>query len=156
LAFLAIMPRGPEVACRRFPLFRLAAPGTVRYSPQMTSRWFQVGALLLAVVVTAGAFGAHVLRQRLDASSLQLWETAAHYLALGGLGLLAVGLAWHMSPGRGWTIAGGLLTVGAVVFGGTVGALALGGPRWLGAVTPVGGLSLILGFVAMMVAAGRR
>jgi uncharacterized membrane protein YgdD (TMEM256/DUF423 family) len=128
----------------------------VRYSDRMTSRWFQIGALLLALAVAAGAFGAHVLRQRLDASSLRLWATAAHYLALGGLGLLAVGLAWHMSPGRGWTIAGMLLAVGAVVFGGTVGALALGGPRWLGAVTPVGGLSLILGFVAMMVAAGRR
>jgi uncharacterized membrane protein YgdD (TMEM256/DUF423 family) len=122
----------------------------------MTSRWFQVGALLIAVAVAAGAFGAHGLRQRLDASSLRLWETAVHYLALGGFGLLAVGLAWHASPGRAWTIAGMCLTVGAVVFGGTVGALALGGPHWLGAVTPVGGLSLILGFVAMIVAAGRR
>ena len=114
-----------------------------------------MGAILLAVAVAAGAFGAHTLRSRLDVASLALWETAGRYLAIGGLGLLALGLAAHSRTSRGWGVAGTFLSIGALVFSGTVGVLALGGPRWLGMVTPVGGVLLIAGFLAMAVAAAR-
>ena len=122
----------------------------------MRDKWFPLGAVLLAVAVTAGALGAHTLRTRLDAPALALWETAVRYLVIGGIGLLAVGLAHDATARRSWTAAGACLTVGAVVFSGTVGAIALGGPRWLGAVTPLGGLLLIVGFLAMAVIAARR
>jgi len=118
--------------------------------------WFVTGALFLAVAVATGALGAHGLRARLDATSMALWETAVRYLALGGVGLLAVGLAAKAGNRRGWTIAGASLTAGAVVFSGTVGAIALGGPRWHGAITPVGGVLLIVGFLVMGLAALRR
>jgi uncharacterized membrane protein YgdD (TMEM256/DUF423 family) len=117
--------------------------------------WFTLGALFLAAAVTAGAFGAHALRARIDVASLALWETAVRYLAIGGLGLLAVGLAAHIRPNRAWGVAGILLSIGALVFSGTVGVLALGGPRWLGMVTPFGGVLLIVGFLAMALAAAR-
>lgn len=121
-------------------------------SPQS---WIATGALVCALAVAAGAFGAHGLATRLDARGLELWETAARYAMYAGLALLALGLLGLHDPRRGLDLAGGLLLAGAAVFSGTVAALALGGPRWLGAVTPLGGLGLIVGLVVFAVAALR-
>jgi uncharacterized membrane protein YgdD (TMEM256/DUF423 family) len=115
-----------------------------------------LGALYLALAVAAGAFGAHGLRARLDAHHLALWETAVRYFVIAGVGLLATGLAAGVQPGRGFGLPGLLLALGAVIFSGTVAALALGLPRWLGAVTPVGGVLLIAGFAALAVVTFRR
>lgn len=107
--------------------------------------WIAVGALAAALAVVAGAFGAHALAARLDPRSLALWETAARYLMYGGLALVSIGLAEKSGlkgGGAGWC-----LLAGSLVFSGTVAALALGGPRWLGAVTPLGGLLLIVGLL---------
>ena len=115
-----------------------------------------LGALACAAAIGAGAFGAHGLRARLDARSLELWETAARYLMYGGLGTLLTGLAaLHAPSGRMLPWSGALLLAGAAVFSGTVFALALGGPRWLGAVTPIGGLLMIVGFVLFALGAFR-
>jgi uncharacterized membrane protein YgdD (TMEM256/DUF423 family) len=106
-----------------------------------------VGALYCAAAIAAGAFGAHGLRGRLDAAALALWETAARYLMYAGLGVTLIGLAhWH-APRPGFALAAPLAAGGGLVFSVTVAALALGGPRWLGAVTPIGGLGLILAFL---------
>ena len=111
----------------------------------MGQTWVAVGALGCALAVVAGAFGAHALAARLDERALQLWETAARYLMFGAFGIVLAGLAAARWPGverAAWA-----LLAGTVVFSGTVAALALGGPRWLGAVTPLGGLLMILGFL---------
>ncbi len=108
--------------------------------------WIGVGALACAVAIVAGAFGAHGLKARLDADALALWETAARYFIYGGFGLILLGLAAGQS-GRSYTGAGGSMLFGMLVFSSTVAALALGGPRWLGAITPIGGLFMILGFL---------
>jgi len=105
-----------------------------------------LGAWLCALSVAGGAFGAHALRGRLDADHLQLWETSARYALYGGFGLIACGLA---GARRGVRLAAWLIGLGAAVFASTVGALALGGPRLLGAVTPLGGLGLIAGFAVL-------
>lgn len=114
--------------------------------------WLSIAALLCAVAVGAGAFGAHALRERLDPRSLEVWETAARYLMYVGLALLAVGVAKRQpaapSAGSVEGAAWALLT-GAVIFSGSLFGLALGGPRWLGAITPLGGLSVIAGFVLL-------
>lgn len=107
------------------------------------------GALACAAAVAAGAFGAHGLQERLTPRSLELWETAARYLIYGGLGTVLAGLAALHAPGRAAPWAAALLLAGAAVFSGTVFALALGGPRWLGAVTPLGGALMILGFLLL-------
>ncbi len=107
--------------------------------------WVALGALGCALAVAAGAFGAHGLASRLDAHSLQLWETAARYLMFGAFGMLLAGLAAPRWPGverAAWA-----LLAGTLLFSGTVAALALGGPRWLGAVTPLGGTLMIAGFL---------
>jgi|HubBroStandDraft_3_1064219.scaffolds.fasta_scaffold53540_3 uncharacterized membrane protein YgdD (TMEM256/DUF423 family) len=120
-------------------------------------RWIVAGALCCAGSVVAGAFGAHALAGRLDPRALQLWETAARYLFYGGAGQLAAGLLAPAAAGRrGADLAGGCLLAGSFLFSGTVGALALGGPRWLGAVTPAGGLLLIAGFLLLAWAARGR
>ena len=109
--------------------------------------WIFLGAVLGAVSVVAGAFGAHALEARLGPRELQLWETAARYLMYGGLALVLVGLFGAQAARRGVAAAGWCLLTGSVVFSGTVFGLALGGPRWLGAVTPLGGTLLIAGFL---------
>lgn len=109
--------------------------------------WVSVGAVGAALAVIAGAFGAHALAGRLDARSLTLWETAARYLMYGSLGLMLLGLARIARPQKLQRAAGLALALGTGVFSGTVFALALGGPRILGAVTPLGGLGMIAGFL---------
>jgi uncharacterized membrane protein YgdD (TMEM256/DUF423 family) len=116
--------------------------------------WIFLGALLGAVSVIAGAFGAHALAARLEPRALELWETAARYLMYGGLALVLLGL-FGFHGRRGVDGAGWCLLLGSAVFSGTVAALALGGPRWLGAVTPIGGTLLIVGFLLFAWAALR-
>lgn len=113
----------------------------------MTPNWIFLGALLGAVSVMAGAFGAHGLAARLDARGLELWETASRYLMYGAVALALVGLLGRQGAVRGVTGAGWCLLIGALIFSGTVFVLALGGPRWLGAITPIGGTLLIAGFL---------
>jgi len=116
--------------------------------------WTGLGALLCAASVAAGAFGAHGLKARIDSRALELWETAAAYLMYAGLGLAVSGvLARLRKVSVGF--AGTSLLAGALVFSGTVFALALDGPRWLGAVTPIGGLLMVLGWVLLAVLALR-
>lgn len=107
--------------------------------------WILLGAALAALSIIAGAFGAHALAARLAPHELGLWETAARYLMYGGLGIVLAGLFGRQGgrvEGAGWC-----LFLGCAIFCGTVFGLALGGPRWLGAITPVGGLLLIAGFL---------
>jgi len=116
--------------------------------------WLAAGVLCCAASVAAGAFGAHGLEARLEPSRLALWETAARYLMYGGLTLAILGLKDPMTS-KSLTAAGWCLLVGTLVFSATVGALALDGPRWLGAITPIGGLLMILGLVLFAVGVWR-
>lgn len=113
----------------------------------MRSIFLIVGPLVCAVAILAGAFGAHGLREKLDPRGLELWETAARYFMYSGLGLTLVGLVASHWPRPGFQWAGWLLLAGALIFSETVGWLALGGPRWLGAITPLGGLLMVVGFL---------
>lgn len=120
-------------------------------------RRFSSGAFLCATAVAAGAFGAHGLREALDSHSLELWETASRYLLYAGLALMVIqfsGLGEGPSVGRR-RLAERLLLVGGLVFSGTVFALALGAPRWLGAVTPLGGGAMIVGLLVLSWASPR-
>jgi uncharacterized membrane protein YgdD (TMEM256/DUF423 family) len=113
------------------------------------------GAVLAAVAVGAGAFGAHALAARLPPERLATWETAARYHMYGALSVVLVALARSRFQSSLLSAAGWALVTGTLIFGGTVYALALGGPRWLGAVTPLGGLGLIIGWVMVAVAVWR-
>jgi uncharacterized membrane protein YgdD (TMEM256/DUF423 family) len=109
--------------------------------------WIISGALCCALAVAGGALGAHALAGRLDPHARELWEMAARYLMYSGFGQMAAGLTRSARAGAGF--AGGCLLAGGALFSVTIGGLALGGPRWLGAVTPLGGLLLIAGFALL-------
>ena len=113
-----------------------------------------LGAALGFLGVAAGAFGAHGLRDRLSAESLAHWETGARYALIHALAAVVAG-ALVERLGRFAGAAGWCFVAGAVVFSGTLFAIALGGPRRLGAVTPVGGLLLLAGWAALAIAAWR-
>jgi len=108
--------------------------------------WLFVGLMMCAASVAAGAFGAHGLRSALDAEHLALWETAARYLMYGGVVVALLGLAARGSN-VDLRLTGWLLFVGSLIFSGTVAVIAVGGPRWLGAITPIGGTLLIVGIL---------
>jgi uncharacterized membrane protein YgdD (TMEM256/DUF423 family) len=112
-----------------------------------------LGALAGAIGVALGAFGAHALKARLSADMLSVWQTAVQYHLWHALGLVAIGLLAQHLPGSGAVrLAGWLLLVGIVLFSGSLYVLALGGARWLGAVTPFGGACFIAGWLALVFA----
>jgi len=108
------------------------------------------------LAVMAGAFGTHGLRDRLGPDLLAVFETAARYQMFHALGLIAAGLLADRRPGRAVAAAGGLFLAGTLLFSGSLYALALTGVRALGAITPIGGLCFIMGWIAMAAAAVRR
>lgn len=120
----------------------------------MSRTFWMLGCAFALLGVAAGAFGAHALRARLDAPALAVWETAARYQLFHALALLAVALAASRWPAPGWVAAGWLFVAGTVVFSGSLYLLVLTGTRWLGAVTPLGGLCLLAGW-AVLAWAGR-
>lgn len=120
------------------------------------SGWLTVGAVHGALTVILGAFGAHALKERLTPDRLELWDTAVLYLALHALALVAYGLFRTLLVRRSGGAAGWCFFFGTVIFSGTVHALALGAPRWLGAVTPIGGVLLIVGWVLFAVETRRN
>jgi uncharacterized membrane protein YgdD (TMEM256/DUF423 family) len=106
--------------------------------------------------VAAGAFGAHALRARLASDMLAVFETGARSQLIHALALVAVAIALERGPSRALTLAGWLFTAGQVVFPGSLYALALTGVRVWGAVTPLGGLCYLAGWLALMVGFWRR
>lgn len=113
----------------------------------MGRAWLALGAFLCALGVAVAAFGAHALEGRLAPEDVELWELAGRYLLYGGFGLCLIGLVAYQRMVRAFDNAGLALFLGSLIFSSTVAALALGGPSWLGAVTPVGGTLIILGFL---------
>ena len=110
------------------------------------------GAILGALGVALGAFGAHGLKDRVEASSIEVWQTAASYQMWHALALIAV--AWVMAEGSSTAarVSGYAFTVGVVLFSGSLYVLVLSGQKWLGAITPLGGLAFIVGWVSLAVA----
>src|SRR5215470_7980602 len=116
--------------------------------------WTFVGAASGFLAVGLGAFGAHGLKKIASAEALGWWQTAAHYHLLHAVALLLVGV---LAAGRpGFDRAGWAFLLGTLFFSGSLYAMALGAPRWLGAVTPVGGLGLMLGWLLLALRALAR
>jgi len=108
-----------------------------------------LGALLGLTGVALGAFGAHALEGRLSAGDLEIFETGVRYQMYHALALLVVAWAATRWPGGGTAIAGWAFFAGVLIFSGSLYLLVLTNTRWLGAVTPIGGVSLIVGWAAL-------
>jgi uncharacterized membrane protein YgdD (TMEM256/DUF423 family) len=123
----------------------------------MTARLCVIaGAIALAIGVVMGAFGAHAIKGRIGAESLAIYDTAVKYHFWHALGLLGVGILMAQWPGAqllAWSAW--LLIAGVILFSGSLYALALTGAAWLGAVTPIGGVTLIAAWLVLAWAAFR-
>lgn len=122
----------------------------------MDRLFFTIGAASAFLAVGGGAFGAHALRAQLSPESLAIFETAARYQMYHAFGLLAVAWAASRWPGSWAHRAGWLFMIGTVLFSGSLYALALTGVRWLGAVTPLGGVAFLAGWLCLILAVTRR
>jgi uncharacterized membrane protein YgdD (TMEM256/DUF423 family) len=123
-------------------------------------QWFEphvtlaLGAVLAAIGVAAGAFGAHALRRVLTPDGLSLFEVGVRYLMYHSFGILLTGATAMFAKSHnqlipnGILLASGFFLAGIVLFSGSLFALAGSGITWLGAITPVGGICFILGWVA--------
>ena len=123
----------------------------------MTSgRTLALAGLLLALATACGAFGAHALKAQLAPERLALWDTAARYQFFQALGLLGVGLTLRSVDAGALRAAAVLIAAGIVLFSGSLYTLALGGPRAMGVLTPVGGVAWIGGWLAYAWGAWRQ
>ena len=115
----------------------------------MAKVFIALGALFGFLGVGAGAFGAHALARRLPPDLLTVFETGARYHLIHALALVLVGVTLHLVPQRSIVLSGWAFSAGIVVFSGSLYALALSGVRILGAVTPLGGLALLAGWLLL-------
>lgn len=111
--------------------------------------WIKIAALNMAVAVGLGAFGAHGLEKIATPYELEIWHTATLYLFIHALALLALGVLNACSPYRP-RLSIWLIQIGVIIFSGTLYAMTLGAPKWLGAITPIGGTLLIIGWITLI------
>ena len=121
----------------------------------MKSIWIGVGALACGLGVALGAFGAHGLKSRVAPELLVVFETGVRYHMYHALALLAVGWAASRWPGSAVEISGWLFVAGIVIFSGSLYVMTMTGARWLGAITPLGGLAFIVGWALLALTALR-
>lgn len=111
-----------------------------------------LGSILMAVAVAMGAFGAHALKSKLEPDKLKVYETGVQYHIIHALGLIAVGLLVGQYPDVGMIkLAGWFMAAGIVLFSGSLYGLSMKRIRLLGPITPLGGLSFIIGWVLVAV-----
>ncbi len=123
----------------------------------MNNRWFGLAALLAALSVGLGAFGAHGLKGVISAGSLEVWKTGVHYMMLHSTALLIASYARMQFPALSQLryACWGFL-IGMILFSGSLFLLAVTGVRPLGAITPVGGLFQIGGWIFLALAGFRE
>jgi len=115
-----------------------------------------VASLLMALAVALGAFGAHALKARVAPDMLAIWQTGVTYHAWHALALLALGLLLlHAPENAALRIAAWLFVAGIVLFAGSLYLLALGAPRIVGAITPLGGAAFVAGWIVVAVGVWR-
>jgi len=136
--------------------------------PSVSRRWIAIGALLGAIGVGLGAFGAHVLGDLLEKTlgyapedahhRFEIFETAIRYQMFHALALVFVGLALTQHDCKCWRFAAWAFLVGVVIFCGLLKVLTFADPKWnwLGAIVPIGGISLIVGWLALAFGALRK
>ena len=111
--------------------------------------WLIVGASLAGLAVLLGAFGAHALKSKVSQEDLAIFETGVRYHLYHALGLLIIGAIGFQVSQDIIQMPATLITVGIVIFSGSLYLLVLTNIRWLGAITPIGGLCFIIGWLLL-------
>jgi uncharacterized membrane protein YgdD (TMEM256/DUF423 family) len=121
--------------------------------PQTAKLFLILGGINAALVVMLGAFGAHGLKAKLTAEMLAVYQTGVHYHLFHALGLLAVGVVASQIADSVWLKwSGWLMLVGIILFSGSLYVLSVSGLRWLGMVTPFGGVAFIAAWIVFVIA----
>jgi uncharacterized membrane protein YgdD (TMEM256/DUF423 family) len=121
--------------------------------PPTAKLFLILGGINAALVVMLGAFGAHGLKAKLTAEMLAVFQTGVHYHLFHALGLLAVGLVATQIADSIWLKwSGWLMLVGIILFSGSLYVLSVSGLRWLGMVTPFGGVAFITAWIVFVIA----
>lgn len=122
----------------------------------MSKQILMVASTLLALAVAIGAFGAHGLKARLSTEMIMIYKTGVEYHFYHALGLLLIGVLSVSYPSGLLNWSAILLVTGIFLFSGSLYVLAISGMKWLGAITPLGGLSFIAGWVLLFVAVWKK
>ena len=115
----------------------------------MSNLLIGLGALSAFFSVAAGAFGAHALKQSLPADMLVVYHTAVDYQFFHSLGLIVIGSIHRVSPRRHHAASAWLMLAGILIFSGSLYTLSITGIRWLGMITPVGGICLLAAWLML-------
>ena len=110
-----------------------------------------LGAVFMALAVLFGAFGAHALKKILSPEMLTIYHTGVEYQFYHALGLLAVGTIGLQYPSKWIRLSGIFLVAGIILFSGSLYVLSLSGIKVLGAITPIGGISFVIGWILLAV-----
>ncbi len=121
----------------------------------MVKVWLLSGALFGFLSVVLGAFGAHSLKNVLDAYGKSIYEKAVLYQMFHAIGLFGVGLLQHLLKETSFSLAGWGFMVGILLFSGSLYLLAVTGLKWLGAITPIGGLAFLFGWGSLIISVMR-
>lgn len=116
------------------------------------------GAINGFLSVALGAFGAHALKERLSEKYLAIWETAVQYQMFHAVALIAIAILMHpnlLGPSGALSTAGYAILIGIIIFSGSLFALALSGVGILGAITPIGGVAFLVGWIMLIVAVAK-
>eukprot|EP01100_Stratorugosa_tubuloviscum_P001787 TRINITY_DN13_c3_g1_i3.p1 TRINITY_DN13_c3_g1~~TRINITY_DN13_c3_g1_i3.p1 ORF type:complete len:127 (-),score=47.70 TRINITY_DN13_c3_g1_i3:145-525(-) len=120
--------------------------GRLRVKNMNAKLWFKIGCFSAAAAVALGAFGAHGLQKRVsDPKLIKTWETAASYHLVHSLAIVAASVA----PGVSLSLPQSIFASGIFLFSGSLYTLVLTDQKWLGAITPFGGLSFIIGWIIL-------
>ena len=112
----------------------------------LSRRLIAVGCVVAGIGVAAGAFGAHMLKTILEPPMLAAYDTATRYQMYHAFGMVLVGMAMRVFDDRRLAMAGWLFATGMLLFCGSLYGIALAGLKWLGPITPLGGLTFIIGW----------
>ncbi len=118
----------------------------------MTKLILAVGAMAMAIAVLLGAFGAHGLKPRLSPEMLAVYKTGVEYHFYHAMGLLFIGVISLHIQNDYLSASAWLLAIGMLIFSGSLYLLSVTGVRWFGAITPIGGLSFIAGWLMLVLA----
>jgi len=105
-----------------------------------------LGSVMAGLAVAAGAFGAHMLKGLLDPSMLAVYDTATRYQLYHAIAIVLTGLAARVCDDPRFAVAGWMFAAGILLFCGSLYVVALLGVRWMGAITPLGGVALMIGW----------
>ncbi|GAB4207255.1 MAG: DUF423 domain-containing protein [Coleofasciculaceae cyanobacterium] len=121
----------------------------------MTRIFIAIAAVLAGIAVASGAFASHALKEKLTERALDIFETGARYQMYHALALLMVALLLSRAEAAQTPLiaSGSAFIVGIALFSGSLYALSLSGIKWLGAITPLGGVAFIIGWGCLAIAA---